>query len=56
MIRPTKFEVDNDRGEEVDISIDPEWKQLCISLLNKTTKRSLPRLTVCVVWSRPLNN
>lgn len=37
-IRPTKFEVDNDRGMEVDISIDPESEAIVYFIVDQDNK------------------
>ncbi len=37
-IRPTKFEVDNDRGMEVDICIDPESEGIVYFIVDQDDK------------------
>lgn len=37
-IRPTKFEVDNDNGTEVDICIDPESEGIVYFILDQDNK------------------
>jgi hypothetical protein len=44
MIRPTKFEVDNDRGEEVDISIDPESEGIVYFILEQDDQEIIASL------------
>lgn len=44
MIRATKFEVDNDRGEEVDISIDPESESIVYFIIEQNNQEIIASL------------
>lgn len=44
MIRATKFEVDNDRGVEVDICIDPESEGIVYFILDQEEKEIIASL------------